>query len=137
MALKFSNHNSVSNFWSIPMSWETCYPALIIQLSESSSSSCVANPPWKIRNQHSIEWKKKQYTYKYLLHFRVKRNKHTSPLEINMDVTGFKCMFNKDIFNFWNNIFGLIFRFFDKFPIGNRQIYFPLNSDKLKKFDDP
>lgn len=54
-----------------------------------------------------------------------------------MDVTGFKCMFNKDIFNFWNNIFGLVFHFFDKFPIGNRQIYFPLNSDKLKKIDDP
>lgn len=58
MALKFSNHNSVSNFWSIPMSWETCYPAMIIQLSESSSSSCIANLPWRIRSQHSIEWKK-------------------------------------------------------------------------------
>lgn len=58
MALKFSNHNSVSNFWSIPMSWETCYQALIIQLSESSSPSCIANPPWRIRSQHSIEWKK-------------------------------------------------------------------------------
>lgn len=32
MALKFSNHNSVSNFWSIPMSWETCYPAMMNHL---------------------------------------------------------------------------------------------------------
>lgn len=39
------------------------------------------------------------YTYTCILHFRVKRNKYTSLLEINMDVTGFKCMFNKDILN--------------------------------------
>lgn len=45
MAVEFSNHNSVSNFWDIPLSRETCYPALIRQVSESSSPSCAANPP--------------------------------------------------------------------------------------------
>lgn len=38
--------------------------------------------------------------YKYLLYFCVKRNKYIFLFEINMDVIGFKCMFNKDIFNF-------------------------------------
>lgn len=80
-----------------------CRGRLVIRLwsdkvSESSSPSCAANPPWRIRNQHLIEWRK-QYTYTCILHFRVKRNKYTSLLEINMDVTGFKCMFNKDILN--------------------------------------